>query len=136
MLHVQLHLDFQEEELLLDMAAINLWQISFNLVSNARDHATSNVWVRARKETIDDGKPYHMRVPNGVALHLIVEDDGPGVSNEIATSIFAPTVTSTITSTTRSQFGIFPSSVFIAASSPANCVSAFCRKHSRKHRAA
>lgn len=91
---LQLHLDFQEEELLLDMAAINLWQISFNLVSNARDHATSNVWVRARKETIDDGKPYHMRVPNGVALHLIVEDDGPGVSNEIATSIFAPTVTS------------------------------------------
>jgi nitrogen-specific signal transduction histidine kinase len=92
--NLKLHFDLDAGDLVLDMAAINLWQVTFNLVSNARDHATSNVWVSAREEIIDDDKPYHMRVPNGVALHLIVEDDGPGVNNEIANTIFAPTVTS------------------------------------------
>lgn len=90
----QLHLDIGEGDGQLTMPATNLWQILFNLVSNARDHAVSQVWVSACEELIDDGKNYHMRVPNGRAFHLIVEDDGPGVSHEIAESLFAPTVTS------------------------------------------
>ncbi|CAN0451050.1 unnamed protein product, partial [Laminaria digitata] len=80
----------------LAMPAINLWQILFNLITNAADFAASQIvlGVNQISSTSHPGQFKVLASNADEALHIMVEDDGPGVSPELANTLFAPTVSS------------------------------------------
>ena len=78
---VAVKLDFDDCPRILGVPG-EIKQVVSNLISNAVDAVSQNGTIRIKAQSIDNGA--------GSGIRIVVEDDGPGVSDEHADRIFEP----------------------------------------------
>ncbi len=77
--NVTIHNDLPRDLPRLRIEQVQLQEIFINLINNARQAGGSNIWLRSE---LDSGK-----------MILTIEDDGPGISEEVRGKLFDPFVT-------------------------------------------